>query len=198
MRIMGIYKIQSLVKPERCYVGSAADMNKRWRQHLYSLRKNKHHSPKLQRHYNKYGEFDLVFIIIEPCLPQFLTIREDSYLKPLPYFNTCLKAGSKLGTKQSSSERKKRSIIVKRLWENPEYRNQMSNSHIGLQAGEKHGMFGKHHSDESNLQNSKAHKGKSAWNKGKSLSDEHCKNLSISHMGKPSPKKGKKYKKSAS
>jgi len=100
MKISGIYKIQSIIKPERFYIGSAVDVSDRWRCHLKDLRRNKHHSPKLQRHFDKYGESDLVFIIIEPCLHVFLTVREDTYLHPIkPYFNICPNAGSRLGTK---------------------------------------------------------------------------------------------------
>ena len=69
MKISGIYQIQSIIKPERIYVGSGINIYQRWTQHKRELRQNKHHSIKLQRHYDKYGESDLVFIIIEPCFP---------------------------------------------------------------------------------------------------------------------------------
>jgi len=69
--------------------------------HLSDLRKNKHHSRKLQRHYNKYGEDDLVFNILELCMPAFLIVREQDYLNKLkPYFNICKIAGSSLGVKK--------------------------------------------------------------------------------------------------
>lgn len=113
MKQSAIYKIQSLIKPEHYYIGSAVDIKDRWRLHLYELRKGIHHSPKLQRHYDKYGKDDLVFRIIEPCLPQFLTIIEDTYLHPLPYFNICPKAGSRLGTKASNE-----SLIKMRIAQN--------------------------------------------------------------------------------
>jgi group I intron endonuclease len=104
----GIYKIQSISHPDRIYIGSTFNIEDRWRKHLYDLRRNKHHSPKLQQHYNKHGEADLQFIIIEPCLPEFLIVREDTYLKPLPYFNICPKAGSCLGIKRTKEQNDKR------------------------------------------------------------------------------------------
>lgn len=107
MSTSGIYKIQSIVHPERCYIGSALRVRDRWKLHLKQLKENKHHSKKLQRHYNKYGESDLIFSIIEPCLPQFLTVIEDTYFHPLPYFNICPKAGSTLGLKMSEESRNK-------------------------------------------------------------------------------------------
>jgi hypothetical protein len=35
MKISGIYKIQSIVKPERIYIGSANNINKRRTNHLH-------------------------------------------------------------------------------------------------------------------------------------------------------------------
>jgi len=97
-----IYKIQSIVKPEKVYIGSAACYHQRKRCHLHGLRNNKHHSLKLQSHFNKYGESDLVFTIIEPCLPDFLTDREQYYINKMsPWFNVCKKAGSCRGIKRT-------------------------------------------------------------------------------------------------
>jgi hypothetical protein len=54
MNISGIYKIQSIINPERVYIGSAISIRNRWCTHKSELKGNKHHSPKLQNHYNKY------------------------------------------------------------------------------------------------------------------------------------------------
>jgi group I intron endonuclease len=120
MKISGIYKIQSVIKPERIYIGSAVDVKQRWAVHLHTLRNNKHHSIKLQRHFNKYAESDLIFIIIEPCFPEFLIIREQYYLdNNITYFNNSKIAGSPLGVKHSkefcikNSERNKESFLRK-------------------------------------------------------------------------------------
>lgn len=89
-----IYKIQSIIKPERCYVGSAVQIKRRWGKHLTELKYNKHGNKKLQNHFNKYGKADLVFIIIEPCFPEFLFVREQYYIDTLnPYFNIVMKVG---------------------------------------------------------------------------------------------------------
>jgi group I intron endonuclease len=98
MKICGIYKIVLLIKQERIYVGSAVNINRRWTMHLYDLKMNKHHSNKLQRHYNKYGKDDLQFIVIEECSKSDLLIREQHYIDSYsPYFNECKTAGSCLG-----------------------------------------------------------------------------------------------------
>jgi group I intron endonuclease len=90
----GIYKIQSLLKPNRCYIGSSSKIENRWIRHLLSLRKNRHHSIKLQRHYNKYGISDLQFSILLGCDKDKLIEIEQYFLDShYTYFNTCQFAG---------------------------------------------------------------------------------------------------------
>lgn len=102
MKIPGIYMIQSIVKPEKVYIGSAVNLNYRWINHVSKLKSNTHANRKLQNHFNKYGESDLIFIVIEPCLPEFLLIREQYYIDSLdPWFNICPIAGSSLGIKRT-------------------------------------------------------------------------------------------------
>jgi hypothetical protein len=36
--ITGIYKIESLVYPDRCYIGSSYNIKKRFREHIRSLK----------------------------------------------------------------------------------------------------------------------------------------------------------------
>jgi len=94
MKICGIYRIQSKVKPERCYIGSAKNINKRWWNHLYFLRKNEHHSLILQRHFNKYGEADLQFSILLGCEKHDLISIEQYFIDTYnPYFNINRVAG---------------------------------------------------------------------------------------------------------
>jgi len=107
-RQSGIYQIQSISNPQRIYIGSAINITQRWKQHISYLKKGIHHTIKLQRHFNKYGAEDLVFNILESCLPMGLLAREQEYLDKLkPYFNTCKIAGNTLGVKASEETRKK-------------------------------------------------------------------------------------------
>lgn len=100
-RISCIYKIQSIIKTDRIYIGSAKLFNKRVTCHKKSLKSNKHHSKKLQNHYNKYGADDLIYSIIEPVELIDLLHREQFYMDSLnPYFNICKFAGNTLGFKQ--------------------------------------------------------------------------------------------------
>ena len=108
MKISGIYKIDSKLKPERIYIGSAISISNRWNQHLHYLRKNKHQSLKLQRHYNKYGESDLSFSVLLGCDKIDLIKTEQYFLDSYrPYFNSRIIANSQLGTKRSIEFRKK-------------------------------------------------------------------------------------------
>lgn len=76
---------------------------------MRGLRQNKHHNIKLQNHYNKYGEGDLYFIIIEKDIDTFNLIeKEQFYIDSLnPKFNICKVAGSRQGQKQSKETKNK-------------------------------------------------------------------------------------------
>lgn len=92
---IGIYKIQSISQPEKFYIGSSIDIFARWYSHKLGLKRNKHHSVKLQEHYNKYGLDDLIFTILIECDKRLIAVTEQSYLDDLkPYFNTATKATS--------------------------------------------------------------------------------------------------------
>lgn len=102
----GIYIIQSISKPERIYVGSAVSLRSRKLRHFRELHLQKHHSAKLQNHYNKYGPANLDFIILEYCSKDLLIHREQYYLHWLkPYFNINPVAGSRLGAKHSNQSK---------------------------------------------------------------------------------------------
>lgn len=104
----GIYIIKSIGKPSRFYIGSAINIYKRRQYHLESLHKNKHHSHKLQRHYNKHGDTDLVFNVIQLCDKESLITLEQYFIDAYnPYFNECKIAGSCLGRKHSPETRAK-------------------------------------------------------------------------------------------
>jgi len=155
MKVSGIYQIQSKIKPERIYIGSAVSIRQRRYEHLFHLRKNKHHSRKLQRHYNKYGESDLVFIIVELCFPEFLTAREQYYINKLkPWFNIRKIAESNLGLKCSDETRQKISESLKGRILSEKHRKNISEGHKGIICSEEtrqkmsKSLIGKHHSEE--------------------------------------------------
>lgn len=115
--ISGIYKIQSICKPERYYIGSSVNINKRWGEHLRELKKNKHHSGKLQNHFNKYRQSDLRFFILSGCDPMDLIQQEQFYIDSYkPYFNIYSTAGSPLGYKHSEEAKLKIKQNSSKYW----------------------------------------------------------------------------------
>ena len=216
MQISGIYKIQSKIKPERIYIGSAVNISERWRLHLGRLRKNKHHSKKLQRHYDKYGEIDLQFSILLGCQKEDLIKTEQYFLDSYnPYFNCCKVAGSTLGVKYSkdvikrmSDSKKGRTVwnkgksncyseetrnkiseSQKRRLSSPEVRRKMSDA-----------QKGKKHSEESKRKLAIAGKGRlhseeskckmSEWRKGIIYTEETKRRISEGHKGQIAWNKG--------
>jgi group I intron endonuclease len=110
----GIYKIQSISHPNRCYIGSAVNLHNRWATHLYTLKNNKHGNPKLQAHFNKYGIDDLQFSILVICIKEELRpINEVIWLEQFfinaynPWFNIHRIAGSPMGVVPSEATREK-------------------------------------------------------------------------------------------
>src|SRR3990167_7829867 len=104
----GIYKIINLVN-RKIYIGSAANVFKRWQVHKRCLKSNKHHSVLLQRAWIKYGEENFLFEIIEEVAEkENLIEREQRYLDVLkPHYNICKIAGSCLGVKRSAEVKQK-------------------------------------------------------------------------------------------
>jgi group I intron endonuclease len=60
----GVYIIRNIVN-NNIYIGSSVNIKKRFCQHRNSLRKNKHHNKYLQHSWNKYGEENFEFVVIE-------------------------------------------------------------------------------------------------------------------------------------
>ena len=78
--ITGIYKIRNK-QNNKVYIGSAVDIKKRWRDHKWHLKENKHHNPHLQFSFNKYGLENFEFIIELECNFNYLLIEEKQVIK---------------------------------------------------------------------------------------------------------------------
>ena len=81
-KISGIYKIINKVNG-KYYVGSSMNINGkngRWAEHKRLLSKNKHHNEHLQNAWNKYGQSNFTFLIIELLPPTIILEREQKYL----------------------------------------------------------------------------------------------------------------------
>lgn len=95
MKLSGIYKISSKIKPENFYIGSSMDIDHRLSCHFYDLKSNRHSNNRLQNHYNKYGDDDLSLNILMYCDIDNLIKNEQFYIDTLyPKFNLRKKAES--------------------------------------------------------------------------------------------------------
>jgi group I intron endonuclease len=102
----GIYAIVN-TKNKKRYIGSAVNVEKRWREHLCTLRSGKHHSRHLQAAWNRYGEAAFRFDVVTTCEPQELVEQEQFWIDAFQTaegkhgYNVASRAGSTLGVKAS-------------------------------------------------------------------------------------------------
>lgn len=165
----GIYRIVNLFNG-KFYIGSAIDIERRKKEHFNQLNKNKHYNIHLQCAYNKYGEQNFIFEVLEKCQPNTCVEREQYYIDLYDAtninkgYNIAPNAGSMLGFKFSEESLKR-----------------MSESHIGIKDSEETKrkkiakLTGRPVSDETREKMRKI-------NVGKKMSKESC--LKISEAGK--------------
>ncbi len=114
----------------RAYIGSAVDIYSRWTVHRCVLRKGVHHSVHLQRVWDKYGESEFKFVIVEECEVEVLLEVEQSYLDTYPkdkLLNTSPVAGSTLGLEHTEETKKILSDLQKEIADSPDERARRSN-----------------------------------------------------------------------
>ena len=205
-----IYKIESIMFPERQYFGSAVNYNSRKSHHISELKYNNHHSPILQHHVNKYGIEDLKFsTVLTGCTKEELTFIEDIFIHPKPYFNVCKTAGSSLGRKTSQETKDIQSKLkigcipwnkglkVGAPWNKgkkatPEAcLNQSKAQKEKYENGYINPMTGKNHTEESKEKNRIAH-----LNSSQETRDKQSKSaIALYKNGYINPHKGKKLNK---
>lgn len=98
----GIYKI-SFNGSSKFYIGSAVNLNKRRINHLSDLRNERHPNKIMQRMFNKHGEMNFIFDVIENVSSEHNLInREQFYIDTLmPTINILKIANSALGSKHT-------------------------------------------------------------------------------------------------
>lgn len=93
--MIGIYKIENKVNG-KVYIGKSIDIERRWGEHITSLRNNSHYNWKLQNDWNKYGEDCFEFSVVfqaDKNNPRFNTYKSECSLYVLEdYYMTKYKA----------------------------------------------------------------------------------------------------------
>lgn len=103
----GVYEIRNLVTDSR-YIGSSVNMAKRWRDHQRELDRGVHHSPRLQRSWNKRGASAFAFAPLLFCAKALLLTYEQRCLDALrPKYNCSPTACSPRGVKHTEATKAK-------------------------------------------------------------------------------------------
>lgn len=159
---IGAYTIEH-IGGVHVYHGSTSNLLRRVNEHQGELRRNEHHSKKLQEIFNVGGKFRIIF---HPTTTKDEAINiEQTLIDNTPRENLCNTAYDARNNFHG-------------LWLNPESREQIIQSRMGMQNG-----LGYKHSDESKERMAKRMKGND-YALGHRHSEETRKRMSESHKGK--------------
>jgi group I intron endonuclease len=164
----GTYEIVCTVTGRR-YVGSCSasrGVEYRWKTHLRDLRAGRHHSQKLQRAWDKYGEDEFVFALIQECPPEDCRAAEQRLLDAVALDETlnCAPLATGGGTMSGRKH-------------SPETRAKMAEA-ARSRAPQKH-------TPETKAKMSAARAGKATRPAGWSHTEEACAAIATSRRGKP-------------
>ena len=128
----GVYQILNLING-KIYIGSSVKLSVRCAIHTKELRRNIHSNPKLQLAWNKYGEENFEFSVLEYCFPEHTFELEQNYINKLkPEYNIALEVGTpntpKAGTPEAMERYLKLKDAIQRngTYESDEYHEMMS------------------------------------------------------------------------
>jgi len=198
----GVYRIINLLN-EKFYIGSTIDLMKRKVNHFNILKINKHKNKHLQNSWNKYGEENFKFEIIELVEDvNNLIDREQYYISK--YWDSCKTcynisptAGNTLGVKMSEESKMKMSKLKTGKKLSEEHKKKISESGKGRKLTKENQQIlikantGAKRSEETKKKMSKIHKGKklsnetkykiSIANKGHNVSEETRRKVGEAH-----------------
>ena len=132
----GIYRITNLIN-NKVYIGQSINIENRFLRHRNELRRNKQNNSYLQNAWNKYGEKNFEFAILEVCTEEELDDKECAYIQLFNSMNRDngynLESGGHANKHMSDDSRAK-----------------MSKAKEGMYLGENNPMYGVHlkHTEE--------------------------------------------------
>ncbi len=133
----GVYTITNLIN-NKIYVGSSSvSITNRKIHHYNAFRRNNHSNILLQRAYNKYGECNLVFEILELYSPEYCITMEQYWINMLDAcnklygYNILSVAGSSSGYKHTGDNKLKMSEFKKNNPGTKETFSKISKAHLG-------------------------------------------------------------------
>lgn len=149
-----IYAIKNKIN-HKMYVGMTNNYKKRVEHHLYELKHNKHHSQKLQRAFNKYGENNFEFyVLLEVDKMEGLELKEKEFIKKYDTYKNgynCSEGGEKLPnykqpetTRQALLKRNKGNKYGLGMKMPQSAKDKISKKN----SGKGNGMYGKKHTEE--------------------------------------------------
>jgi group I intron endonuclease len=162
MKKSGIYCIENLINHKK-YIGQSVDIYNRWSHHKNELNNNTHFNDYLQKAWNKYGNENFSFYVLEFCDADQLDNLEVHYIDLYKTLNRDkgynLTSGGTNNKIYSDETRIKISNSLKGHIVSLESRIKISRNHADM-SGSNNGMYGRCHSDEAKQKVSQANKGK--------------------------------------
>lgn len=190
----GIYAIKNKING-KIYIGSSSNIETRFKRHKRELKKGNHHNAHLQRSYEKYGDVNFEFYVLEET--ENLFEQEQNWIDNIGI--ELYNIGSVGGGDNLSKHPNKEAIIEKRTEKFVETLNNMTEEERKQKYGRSMSMFGKKHSDETKIKMSKNQKRKYGEENhfyGKTHTEETkqiISNAASKRVGDKNPFYGKKH-----
>lgn len=144
--ISGIYCIENNINSKK-YIGQSNNIYSRWYNHKYCLNNNMHSNSYLQNAWNKYGEENFTFKILELCDSLVIDSREIYYIDK---FSTLsrengynLTSGGNRNKQLSEDTKEKIRIAHIGKLVSDETRRKISINRTGIMTGKNHPNYGK-------------------------------------------------------